>query len=235
MLAWRRRAAVLAAAALLAGLSGCGGGSAPSRTPTVGAVFQQAQRSVLSAGTARLTGWVVKSGQRLTIDIAGRVDGTNQSMRMSLGTSGSMTALIVDGTVYVKGDKTFWDGSAGAGSGDRIGSKYVVLTGTDATDIASVTMKELLTGLFSDSSLSGLRSVTTVARRGTVDGQDAYVLTDTRAGTGSSAGEVDVMTDGTARLIAVRTVGTQQGEVHFTEWGGVAPVAAPPASEVLAS
>ena len=237
----RRVVALAAAAGLVVGLSGCGDGSTPragaraATTPTVGAVFSQAQRSVLSASTAHLSGWVVKSGQRLTLDIAGRVDGTNQTLQMSLGTSGSMTALTVGGAIYVKGDKTFWDSSAGAGSGDRIGDKYVILTGSDATDIGSVTMKDLLTGMFSDSSLSALKAVTSQVRRATVDGQDAYVLTDTRAGTGSSSGELDVTTDGTARLIAVRTVGSEQGEVHFTDWGAVGPVLAPPPAEVLAS
>lgn len=197
--------------------------------PSVEDLYRQARTSALAAASGHVQGYIVRSGEKATIEIVGTLDGTNQKLTMSLGAKGTMTAISIDTVVYVKGDKAFWDAAYGAGAAEAIGEKYVKLTGSDTQDFASTTISGLLTTMFSDQSLVSLDKAGTTVTKGTVDGVGAYRLVDAV----THQGELDVTSDGKALVLRISSTGTAQGELRFSDWNRAPRLTAPPAAEVV--
>jgi len=244
MISIRSRAvALVAVVALSAGVAGCGsssggtpgtsstktGGGSDTKAPSAKELYARARTTALGAKSAHVKGTVTDSGQTISIDLAGAVDGSNQEMAVDLGAAGTMTILTVAKKTYMKGDTTFWTQSAGAAAATMFKGKWVLASATQAASLGDTNLKSLLSGMFADESISTLDSLTTGVDTGSVGGVDAYLLSDKL----DKGNEIAVSADGKAHLLRLRSTGSSKGELVFTEWDSVKTFAAPKASEIV--
>ena len=192
-----RALALLTAAAIAVGTSACGSASAPpassssrtsaasdssgsattdassGATPSVKELYAQSRKSALAAKSAHVKGSVADNGQKVTIDIAGTVDGSNQRLVMSIGSLGKITIITSAGKIYFKADKKFWTKNAGSAASKVLGGKWVQMSAAQASDLGDTNISSLLKEMYSDDSLSVLDTLTTKVETGTVAGVPA--------------------------------------------------------------
>ncbi len=248
-----RALALLTAAAIAVGTSACGSASAPpassssrtsaasdssgsattdassGATPSVKELYAQSRKSALAAKSAHVKGSVADNGQKVTIDIAGTVDGSNQRLVMSIGSLGKITIITSAGKIYFKADKKFWTKNAGSAASKVLGGKWVQMSAAQASDLGDTNISSLLKEMYSDDSLSVLDTLTTKVETGTVAGVPAYILTDRV----KKEGELDVTADGKALPLRITTTGADGGTVTFSQWNTVRKFSAPPAGQVI--
>ncbi|WP_353951616.1 hypothetical protein V6K52_18630 [Knoellia sp. S7-12] len=232
---------LVAAMALVAPLSACGGSDAPAKPgatasastvakkkPTASALYQQSRDSALAAKSGHVKGSFTEDGESTAIDIAGSVDGANQQATISTP-QGEVTMLTVGGKFWIKGDRKYWTESIDADAAKAIGAKWLVVPPAEVKDMGDTTIKNLLTEMYADASMSKLESVATAVNESTVAGVPAYVLTDKIGGNG----EIFMTADGKAQLIKLVGPKDEPGELAFTEWNAVKPFAAPAAAQIF--
>ena len=165
-----RALALLASAAIAVGASACGSASAPSasgsspsatsatseasgsattdassgETPSVKELYAQSRKSALAATSVHVKGIVADNGQKVTIDIAGMVDGSNQRLVMSIGSLGKITIITAGKKIYLKADKKFWTQNAGAAAAKVLSGKWVQMTSAQASDFGDTNSSSLL-------------------------------------------------------------------------------------------
>ena len=248
MHATHRALAALAVPLLSAtALAGCGsddGGttSSPSssssssttteaKLPTAAALFDQARKSALAAESAHITGSVTDDGKPMTIDLAGTTDGSNQALELGVGDGAKATILTVAGKYFLLGNDEFWTSQGGADAAKLLSGKYVNVPAAEAKDFGDLTIKSLLTDLFGDKEMqASLASTDSKVAKTTVDGADAYSITDKA---GKEKGELVVSADGKATILQLVGPDDDTGELAFSEWNKVAKVAAPDPSKVI--
>lgn len=245
-----RPGAALVAAAALAGLlvTGCssgdgaptaasprasassGGASAsPSSTeeeqPSVGDLYKKVRASSLAARSGRVRGSVTSGGEKVTVDIRGTVDGSNQRAKIGIG-KGTAEILTVKGRYYMGGDAAFWTEQAGGAAAKALVGKYVAVSAEDAKDIGDLNIGKILGEMFDESELSTLERLTSSVETRTEDGRKVWVASD------PSGAEIWVDPAST-HLVKIVITGADAGEVSFSEWDAAKAVTAPPASKVV--
>jgi hypothetical protein len=173
-------------------------------------------------------GSLTNDGEKVSIDLAGTADGTNQ--RLGLTTSaGRLTVYTVAGKYYLVADKAYWTKNAGATAADQLAGKYVLMSQEDASSFGAYTLKALLDQMFGDTELSPLDGVRADATPSTVGDQRVYVLTDPL----SDTGKVVVSADGKAELRSLSVGGATPVSLVFSQWNAVPPVPVPPVKAVV--
>ncbi len=247
--------ALLTVAAIAVGTSACAGrsgpagsGSAPSgasataasggsattdaaseATPSVKELYARSRRSALAATSAHIKGTVTDGAEKVAMDIAGTVDGSNQRLVMSIGSLGKITIITTGGKTYLKADKKFWTKNAGAAASSAFSGMWVRMSSAQASELGDTTISSLLKEMYSDDSLSVLDTLTTKVETGTVGGVPAYILTDRI----EKAGELDVTADGKALPLRIITTGSDGGTLTFSQWDRVQRFSPPPAGQVI--
>jgi hypothetical protein len=239
-----RSTAALVAATAIAGLlaTGCssgrasassGSGSAsasPSSTeaeqPSVGELYKKVRAASLAAKSGRVRGSVTSGGEKVTVDIRGAVDGSNQRAKIGIGT-GTAEILTVGGKYYMGGDAAFWTEQAGdPAAAKALVGKYVAVSSKDAKDIGDLSLGKILGEMFDESELSTLETLTSSVDTRTEGGKKVWVASD------PSGAEIWV-DPATEHLVKIVITGTDAGEVSFSEWDAAKTVTAPPASKVV--
>lgn len=223
-------AAPVVLAALLA-LSGCGSGH-PSGTATQGPqaaeLYAAARHSAMAASSAHVTGASTSGGVTSTLDLSGNRDGTNQRVLLGSPKDGSVEIRVVDGTTYLKGDRTYWTAQADARTAAAVSGRFVRLPG-DQARARGTTLASILTTVFPEDQLSATDVLNSTVARRTVDGRPAYVLTQRVGGDGA---RMSVSTDARHDLLRVDGTSKKPGTLHFSGWNTVPEVTAPAADQI---
>ena len=240
----RALVAVTALAATLA-LAGCGGADAPSAAsptssaaastasspaapeePSMGELYTKVRAASLAAKSGHLSGTVTQDGEKTSLDIAGRADGSNQKLEVGVG-KGKAEILTVGGKYFMSGDKAFWTEQTGDSKAAKLlVGKYVHVSAADAKDLGDLTLGAMLKEMFAEKQLSTLEKLTSSVETRTEGGAQVWVAND---GSGSEIW-VDPETE---RLVKIVIAGDQAGALTFDSWDAVKKVAAPPATKVV--
>lgn len=243
----RRRVRVLAVAPFAAALilAGCGsesetpaGDSSSStstteeskKTPSAKELYEQARTTALAAKSGRVKGQMTDDGQSMTIDLYGLADGTNQSFTFGQGDKGTATITTVDGKNYISADEAFWTSQANAEAAKLFKGKFVIMPADEADDMGETNLKDLLGEMFQDEEMGALQGANGKVEKTTVDGTEAYALSDKVGGDGAS---LVVTADGKATLLKIVGPKDSPGEMVFSEWDAAKTVEAPKADDVI--
>jgi hypothetical protein len=236
----RRASYLIVAVAVVLSLTGCikinktdnaKTGSSPAVTsatkevPTAKVLYDAMRKNVTAAKSVRIKGEITSAGKKMKIDIAGDRDGTNTRAMLNDGTVGA-ELLTVGATTYIKADAAYWAKNGSPAVAKIAAGKYIKLpAGAGTNDLKVAT---LLDGVFTkDLPLSGMLQKVETAD---VAGVPAYVLTDK---VGGENGKLYISADGQSNLLRIVSLKAKSGTLDFTEWNAVAPMSAPPASEVV--
>ena len=217
--------ALLTAASLaaVAVLSACGGGTTPDgeEIPSVEDLWAAARTSATAATSGHVTGFVTdaETGRTYRVDIEGKVDGSNQRMRISEDDRGRSTILTVKGRTYVSGDWEFWAAATEPKVADTLKSKHVIVKAAQLEDTERMTIGSLVTQLFAGAQPGFLSRFTgSVALRREND-HDVWVLTDR-----SSRLWVDRES---GNLLRIAVDGEGASELTFDKWNEADRFSAP--------
>lgn len=207
-------------------------------TPSAQDLWTKARTSALAAKSGHMKGFQSNSGQKLTIDLAGTTDGTNQQITMTgadaAGSTirGTMTLLTVGGAYYVKGDQTFWTKQGGLTPAQfkMLNGKYIKAPAASGKAFGSFTLKMMLDAAFKVENLSTLENLTTKVEKTTHAGVPAYKITPK-----SSDGTTIIVTaDDNAHLLQIATTYDNAPlQYEFSQWNAVPVVKAPPANQIV--
>ena len=195
---------------------------------SVAEIFGAARTTAQAATSGRVRGTVTSDEGRVGIDLAGRTDGTNQTLRLTTS-EGTLTVLTVAGKYYLVAGKDFWKKNAGDAAAAQLAGKYVLMSEEDASSFGSFTLGALVDEMFSDSELSPLDQIRTTVTATTQAGEQVYVLTDRL----SDTGKVVVTADGKAELRSIQVGGASPGSLSFGQWNAVPPIKAPAPKDVV--
>lgn len=232
-------AAALTLAACGSGGGSGGGSSAASSSsssstttallPTAKELLEKARTTALAAESTHLVGTVTDDGKPMDVDVSGRTDGTNQSLKLKVGGGQEATILTIGSRYYLLGNEEFWTEQGGSQVAKLLQDKYVLMPASEAKDFGDLTIESLLTEMFADPDVQKIQTSGTVTR-GRVDGDEAYVVTGPG---GAQQGEFFVSADGKATLLKVIGPRDDPAQLTFSEWDQVKPVPAPPESKVI--
>ncbi len=195
---------------------------------SVAEIFDDARRTARAAKSGRVVGSVTNDGEKVSIDLSGTADGSNQRLRLTTK-DGTITVYTVAARFYLVGDKAYWQKNAGETAASQLAGKYVLMSQEDASSFGAFTLGALLEEMFGDTELAPLDSIRTAVEPTTVNGEQVFVLTDRL----SDTGRVVVTADGKAELRSLVVGGATPGSLVFGQWNAVPPVAVPPAKDVV--
>ena len=240
-----RRAALAAVPLCLALVAGCSSSSTPSASgadaagattstaslPTVKEIYAQARTSALAATSMRIVGSITQGGSKVSIDISGAVDGSNQQMVAEMPEMGKVTMLVVGAKSYIQLSPELVKTLGQEAVLKPYVGKWIALPEAQAKSMGSTTTKSILDEMFADKDMTALDQVTTQVAKETVDGTPAYVLSDA---TGKSQAKVYVTADGKARLLKIVSTGSNAGTMTVSDWDAVAAYPAPSGKDLAA-
>ncbi|NHA67601.1 hypothetical protein [Phycicoccus flavus] len=199
---------------------------AAAEEPTMGELYAKVRKTALAAKSGHVTGRVTSGKEKVSLDIEGTVDGTNQRAVVTIG-SGEVEILTVKKKYYLSGDAKFWREQTGnANAAKVLVGKYVKVSGSDAKAVADLSIGSILDAMFTDKDLGALADVTSTVETRSVKGQDVWVASD------PSGSEIWVDPE-TERLMKIVITGDDAGQVTFSDWDAAETVSAPPAGKVL--
>ena len=232
----------------LAGLlAACGGGStttlsgagtsaaAPSSTaPAAGpldalSADQIAGKAVTALGQAksvRIKGFVVDSGEKLTLDTAA-ITGKGCQGTISMGAKGTFQVKTIGASTWLSADRVFWGAQASkepkvaavlTGKWIKLSAKSDLTSLTDLCKMKDVMVKEY-----------GSTDTKTTLKKGaptTLDGAQVLTLQD------SDQSTIYVSLDAAPHLLRVKAPGNQ-GDLAFSDYDAVPALVAPAAATVL--
>ncbi len=192
----------------------------------MGELYTKVRAASLAATSGHLSGTVTQDGEKMSIDIAGTADGSNQKLGVGVG-QGKAEILTVGGKHYMSGDKGFWTEQTGdAKAAKLLVGKYVQVSAADAKDLGDLTLGAMLKEMFAEKQLSTLEKLTSSVETRTEGGAQVWVASD---GSGSEIW-VDPKTE---HLVKIVIAGDQAGSLDFDSWDAVKKVAAPPATKIV--
>ncbi|GAA1249660.1 hypothetical protein [Oryzihumus leptocrescens] len=225
-------AGVLALTACGPAASGSAKGSTTTKAaskPAADVLYNKARESALAATSVHLKGDMTSDGEHLLLDIAGTKAG-DVTGSVGAGTEGTFELRRVGGTVYLRSTKEYWTKNAGAEAAQMIGDKYFKLPADAAKDMNDLTVTSLLKSMFEDKDMPAFAKLTTKVEAGSVNGQDAWVLSDR---VGGDEAKLYISTDDAHHLLRVAMpTGKDKGTMDFTEWDAVKPITEPSASQI---
>ena len=198
--------------------------------PSASSLYAQARKTALGAESGHIAGQMTDEGDTITIDLAGTVDGTNQSLELGQGADSKITILTVGGKNYLSATEDFWADQVGAGPAKTLQNKFVILPAAQAKEFGDLTIKSLLTEMFEDKELSVLDSANTRVEKTTIDGADAWKLTERTGGDGAV---LVVSADDKATLLRIEGPKDSPGRLDFSEWDKVPAVTVPAPGKVI--
>lgn len=244
----RMMVAGVAVAAVLA-LSACGGGAAgrtptstsaatptstPSPLPSAEALLEKANADARNAQSVRLLVVGTRNGQRAEAELAGRMDGSNQSVRHTVG-DGVLRILTVDGFEYTQANEEYMKAEDTPPEKiARLRGKWIKSPGVELA--AELNPQQLLQPEHLPIILTEKPNIKVTAED--LAGVPAYKISD--ASVPSKA--VWVSADDKNRFL--RIAGVEGEEViwfgdpntpfvmDLSDWDAVEPVSAPPASDI---
>lgn len=242
----RRGAGALVACAAALSLAACGGtatdtatsataaaGSAASSAtetkeedaPSAKDLYAKTREASLAAKSAKLEGTVTEAGQKMDVELEGKVDGSNQRVEVDYGAKGTVEIITIDGTHYVKGDEAFWTSQGGLTKSQiesaGIDEKYVSTTDDSMSEF---TFKSLLDQMFKEEAMSGLESLTTPVEKVTEEGVEAWKMTD---------GDAEVLVTADDKNYLHKIKAGEDATLNFSDWDAVEEFKAPPANQVI--
>jgi hypothetical protein len=228
---WRSMGFVLAALALLSGCGGSGGEAAPkakasstqpSSPParpldglTPQQILDKSKAAAVAAGSVHVAG--VSEG--MTMDIRTTASGDGQGA-LSFGADGEVALLILDGQIYIRGDKRFWTVNADKSVAALLSGKWL------KDDKREPQFGELAEILSLDQLLDeGLKPEGTmsIVRGRDVGGQATVGLLDTTA----DGGEGTLYVADADEPLPMLIISPQGEEITFSAWGEPVSVGAP--------
>ncbi|HYN67019.1 MAG TPA: hypothetical protein VES93_09025 [Ornithinibacter sp.] len=196
--------------------------------PTVAEVYRDARTSALAAQSGSAVGTVTGDGTRLRIDVSGLANGSNQKVFITTPDGGTAEVLTIGDSYWIGGDEAYWAEATGdATAAKSLVGKYAPITESDATELGSFRLRDILTDLFELPELGVLESNTGPARRTEVDGRAVYVL-------GREGGpRLWVAADGSGTLLRAVGAKSEPTDLTFSDWDRARTFTAPPASKLL--
>ncbi|MCW2766740.1 MAG: lipoprotein [Nocardioides sp.] len=229
-------AGALAAVAVLALASGCGGGDDKGGGNAADAFATQAADDIVAAAKADMgnlksvhyAGELSSSdGQPISLDMKVTSDG---SCTGSFGVAGGSAEVIgVGGSTWFKPDEAFWREQSPDQADviiSTVGDKYVVDSNGDFTEFCDL---NALLGQLLDK--PGTDSTYTVSGTEQLDGATVVAVDRANETDGPSTGYV--LSDSPHYLVKIVKEGTESGTVTFTEFNAEVTVEAPAADQVI--
>lgn len=244
----RRAAAVGAVPALALALAACGGSTTSATQPSASSpvassaasssaaptsappsmasmatmdVVTKLKAAIDKAKSVHLKGSGMSGGDKVTLDLAGAMDGSNGSYSMGMGELG-FTVLVATNT-YIKGNASFW-GSQKVVDASRLVDKWVKMPDSMKSTVQGSTPVSVLSSMTKDMTADKLAAK---AQRETLDGRDVFVIVDAK---GVAEGVLYV--DATTFLPLKYTQTKNDSAMTFTEWDSVAKAVDPPAAQI---
>jgi hypothetical protein len=205
-----------AASALPAGAAGTGNIASESAQQIV----TQAASATKAATSVTVKGWVVDSGQKLTLNITTSNSGQGQGTITQKGQT--ITLRITGGNVYLMADTAFWTAQAGAAAAKLFANKWVY------TSLSDPNVGDL-TNLFDTSQFfSGITGKApgnlTTSGTANVNGQKAVVV---KGSDSSGSGTMYVAATGNPYILKVTTTGSANASLTFSNYNKPVNTTAP--------
>lgn len=200
-------------------------GVSPSTNPdTAAKIVPAMQAAVKSATSVQIAGSVKEGSQLDTLDMT--FQGNDASGTVSQGGQ-SYTILLVADKAYVKVDQSFLNAAnLPASDCSSMCGKYVAIPQSQMSQFAGDLNLASLTKQMMDSVPSSVRNDTAdVFQKSTFDGQAALKFTQ-------GPYTIDVAGTGTPYVLYISDSSNGQ-HLTFSQWNSVAPLTAPPASEII--
>ncbi len=222
------------------GSSGAGGSSGSTGSSALAGmsadqIVQKSVSDLKAASSVRIAGKVVDSGQAVTLDLtdvaAQGCQGTialaaSATATGSSAVSGTAGLVVVDGTVYMKLDQSFFNnlGLPASIFADVTG-KYIKLTAkSDLASFAQLCNPSNLSSAFAKEDTGFVKSGTAI-----IGGQSVLAFKQPKH---AGSGTVYISDSATPQI--VRIAGTaSQGAINFSDYNAPATITAPPAGEVV--
>ena len=202
-----------------------GAGSLDSGNPA--AIFTAALARAQAATSGAFTGTIDDQGEQAKVSFKGTRDGSSVDVTKAAPKAGRVHLIALDGTAYVKADKTFWSQQSVPFLVSLFGDQFVKVPAGVVPVIDQLTLKAFVTKSIGTYAASDLPAPVTET---TVNGIDCWVLTTT---SGKPADGALYVSKSAAEV--VRWVGTpqQRGRLDFSRWNQKVGVTAPPADQVF--
>lgn len=207
--------------------------SAPKETDPQ-KVLQTSEKSVRGSETVVLTLVSTDDGsgsddESYRATSRGRVDGTNQKTTFRFKTRGTFEVRIVDGTYYIKGDKTYWDSQRNlpAAEKGKLPNKWLTVPKQHEKRFAGQGIDRLLSSLQRSLSPATATTSNTTMSSTTEAGKPAYKLVrrDDEEPEDKDE-EVTLLVDGDAMHLPLKAT-EDDATMSFAGWNSVDPVAKP--------
>jgi hypothetical protein len=215
----RRLSLILAAAVSTVVLAACGSSSPSSNgvaSKTPQQILSAVQAAILTAKSVHVSGSLVSGGQPVSVDlhIVSGKGGEGRIAVMGLGAQ----VIGVNGTIYIKGDQSFWSHFGGAAAATLFQGKW--LKAPETGSFASFAQLTNLNTLFSKAlATHGVLSKGSTTK---ISGQPAIAITDTTQG-----GTLYVATTGQPYPLEISKSGADGGKVIFDQYNQSVTLTAP--------
>jgi hypothetical protein len=223
---WKRTsvAGAVACAAIMAGLSACGGGGSgdPLGGMDANQITMKAFSDLNNASSVRVTGPSNGGGTNYNLDVT--LGASNCQGSYATPSKGTFHVLTLDGTTYFSANQLYWKSSGATGSNLTQLTSHYIKVGPNSRTLAA------LNTLCHPSQLakSFTGNVTGMVKRGwtTINGQKVMHITD--SGDASGIYVSDTSTPEVIRLDAGSNL-----DLLFSDYNAPLNLAAPPASQVM--
>jgi hypothetical protein len=219
----RATTAAVAASAVLA-LAGCGslfgGGTAADGTPLPSAeeLYHSARSSALAAKSGHVEGFMSDENEAITVDIEGRMDGSNQRIRIGKD-RGSIDVRVVKRKVYLSGDWDYWAGVAEPGVADQLAGKYVSLPPQEGMQMVGLSLSRVIDVMLPEE-VSSVATFLTDVKESALGDRQVWVASN------PLGGEVWVDRE-TGQLVRVIKSGDDAADLSFDKWNEASVVKRP--------
>ena len=176
------------------------------------------------SATAKATG--TTSGKSFSMDMSGTLDAKNSTLKMTQG-GGTVETKVVDGAVYLKADKAFWEAQGQAAAAAVIGDKWAKLPPAQSEAFTKTSISSVLTEMLGTMTEDKLAATVESAD---LDGKKVFVVTHAK---GKDEAQMFVAADGTWLPVKVTGKTSENAVLTLSEWNSVATVVAPAADQVL--
>ncbi|MER7609805.1 hypothetical protein [Nocardioides sp. NPDC127503] len=225
----RQLTVTLSLAALLGGLTACGGTASSGKDKSYAdespkKILADAKASMSSLKSVHISGSGLDDGNEMNIDMTVSTTGDCTG---TIGTpDGEMTLLVVGGKGWFKADRAFWEANAG-GDADAVlamvGKKWVA-GGDDIGDLAELCDWDELSDEFLELLVpSTIEGLTIKKSKDQVDGQPVIKLEDRS----SEQGTIYVQAEEPHYVVKVSNTGKDAADVIFSGFDEPTEIVAP--------
>lgn len=176
------------------------------------------------SATAKATG--MNNGKAVSMDMSGTVDGKNATLNMTQD-GATVNTRTVDGVVYLKADKAFWDSQGQSAAAAIVGDKWAKLPAAQSEAFSGTSISSVLTQMLDSMTEDKLAATVESVE---LDGKKVFVVTHVK---GKDEAQMFVAADGTWLPVKVTGKASENAVLTLTEWNSVAAVTAPAADQVL--